>query len=81
MKRDVIKHLHEMKSLQKKSHGKKGILYADEINQLYYLSMNKEHVDPFRLIWNSFDFGFIAGYHCAKNERKKASPKLIPLYK
>jgi hypothetical protein len=69
--RDVSKYLEEFKKIREKSKYKAGNIYSSEMEQLYNLSVRKDRLDIAMLCWNSYEFGFIAGLHYAKNQQKK----------
>ena len=65
--RDVSKFLNEFQELRTKSKDQAGNIYADELDTLYNMGKGQQ----FETMWLSFKFGFIAGLHYAKNQRKK----------
>ena len=65
--RDVSKYLNEFQEIRIKSKEHAGNIYDKELNQIYEMS-NKSF---FTAIWNGYKFGFIAGLHYAKNQRRK----------
>lgn len=69
--RDVSMFLEESKKIKEKSKYKACNMYASEMDQLLQLTKSNGKIDLATLIWNSYDFGFIAGLHYAKNQQKK----------
>lgn len=74
--RDVSKYLEELEKIKKKSNYQAGSIYTREMEQLLNLSCNHKHPSIYYLIWDSFEFGFVAGLHYAKNQQKKRRKKL-----
>lgn len=66
-KRDVSTFIKEHETLIFKSKGRAGDITANELEQLFYISNGK----IYETMWNSYRFGFIAGLHYAKNQRRK----------
>lgn len=65
--RDVSKFLKEFQQINSKSKGQAGAIYTSELDQLY----TPEKGDVYNAICSSYQFGFIAGLHYAKNQRRK----------
>ena len=65
--RDVSKFLNEYEQIRIKSKEQAGNIYCDEMQQLY--DMGKGQI--FESMALSWKFGFIAGLHYAKNQRRK----------
>ena len=65
--RDVSKYLEEFQQIRIKSKEQAGTIYADELDQLYKMGNGEQ----FETMWLSYKFGFIAGLHYARNQRKK----------
>lgn len=74
--RDVSKFLEESNKIKEKSKYHAGAIYCSEMEQLLELSERNGRIDMAKLSWNSFDFGFIAGLHYAKNQQKRDKQRL-----
>ena len=65
--REISKYLKEYESIRIKSKEQAGNLYADEMQLIF--DMGKGSIfESMSLCWK---FGFIAGIHYAKNQRRK----------
>lgn len=65
--REISKYLKEYESIRTKSKEQAGNLYADEMQLLYDMAKG-QMFESMALCWK---FGFIAGIHYAKNQRRK----------
>lgn len=65
--REISKYLNEYEQIRIKSKEQAGNLYADEMQQIYEIA-NGRTFESMSLCWK---FGFIAGLHYAKNQRRK----------
>lgn len=77
MRRNLEKYLNEFNELSKKESCKSGILYADEVQELLFISLNESEKkwgnsnELVTLILTIWKIAFIAGYKYSKNQRKK----------
>ena len=70
--RDVSKYLEESQEIKKRTNYSPYDMSIEEMQQLFSMSNTARGFDKARLSWNSFNFGFAAGYRCAQKEQKRA---------
>ena len=76
MRRNLEKSLEEFEKLTEKKTSRKGIIRADELQDVLFLSLKEsakwgDKLQIVELIYTPWKIGYIAGYKAAKNERKR----------
>lgn len=81
MRRNLEKSLQEFDELTKGKTSRKGIIRANELQELLFLALKESDkwggkLQLMDLIYTPWKAGYVAGYKCAKNERRKAKQRL-----
>ena len=67
MKRSIRKSLEQFEELTKSKTSRKGVIYADELQELVEVASEENNLFDFvYIIWK---VGYAMGYKCAKNAR------------
>ena len=76
MRRNLEKSLEEFNQMTKKKMNRKGRITSTELAELLHISVQESKkacgtISPITFVYTAWKIGYIAGLHCARNERRK----------